>query len=671
MKKAQIRKIIFIIVDTLRAKSVGLYGAIPSPTPHIDAWSKSGVVFTNAYASITKTDPSISSIMTGKYPVSLGLVNHGRNIRKEEEESLNGGISFLSERMQAHGYKTMAIDWLERWHKRGYDYYSGKIRSESKDFHLVLDKVPFFFYARVLDKMLMKVLKRDFFLSSYYSLFPKAIIPYDPADVVIQRAIELLKKNVREKIFLYIHLWDAHMPHTRSKGLKAYTLDGPVKRYHAEVTFLDQELGRLIRYLDSSEQLDDTLIVLTADHGENFYDHGRPFNHEGLYDDVVKIPLILTHKLLLAKRISSLVQHVDVVPTVLDLLEIPIPENIDGKSLVPMISGATKKVRDFVYFEDIIFRRLKFSNNTTRRRGIRAKNFKYIQTLKGEEKKLYNVIPYEDTPVLKEELYDMKHDPLEKENVIEKKPFLKKRLREKIEEFVSVLNAKRLDANPDFKEKVERSMKVIKDASKRFNSNEIALAWTGGKDSTVLLHLVRSAFVGKIPFRVMFNDSTMEFEEIYKFIEKVAGLWNIKLITIQHSKKELEEFYRTDDHDKRRELSRTMKITAINNALKKYKFNAFIGGIRWDEHEARSRETYFSKRSDHTRIHPLLHFTEEDIWKYVRFFGVPYVALYDKGYRSLGEKPFTRVAPRGGGERSGREQDKEQLMARLRKLGYW
>ena len=71
------------------------------------------------------------------------------------------------------------------------------------------------------------------------------------------------------------------------------------------------------------------------------------------------------------------------------------------------------------------------------------------------------------------------------------------------------------------------------------------------------------------------------------------------------------------------------------------------------------------------RIHPILHFSEKDIWEYTKHFGVPYVDLYDKGYRSLGEKPFTKPVPAGGNERSGREREKEELMQRLRKLGYW
>ena len=95
-------------------------------------------------------------------------------------------------------------------------------------------------------------------------------------------------------------------------------------------------------------------------------------------------------------------------------------------------------------------------------------------------------------------------------------------------------------------------------------------------------------------------------------------------------------------------------------------------GIRWDEHPARSEEKPISKRKDHDRIHPILDFTEEDIWDYIYLNKVPYNPLYDMGYRSVGEKEFTQpVFEKGASERAGREKEKEEIMEKLRKLGYF
>lgn len=223
----------------------------------------------------------------------------------------------------------------------------------------------------------------------------------------------------------------------------------------------------------------------------------------------------------------------------------------------------------------------------------------------------------------------------------------------------------------DLDKKIKKSQRIIKKAYSMFPSNKIVVAWTGGKDSTTLLHLIRSTFEGWVPFPVMFNDSTMEFPEIYEFIKKVAKKWHLNLVVVPHLARDLEKFHKTRDPSKKKELSRIMKVNVINDFVKKNKVKAFIAGIRWDEHPSRSRETYFSKRDTHIRIHPFLHFTEKDIWDYIHKFHVPYVSLYDKGYRSLGEKPFTKKAKLGGGERSGREQTKEHLMEKLRSLGYW
>lgn len=661
-----IKKIIFIVIDTLRAKNVGLYGANPSPTPNIDQLGKDSIIFTNAYTTITKTDPSISSIMTGKYPISLGIVNHGKSVSHVEEENVEKAL-FLAEVLKANGYETFAVDWIGKWHKRGYDYYSGRIDKDSDSVNFTLRKLPLLFYLKSFDKIMLKLSQRSFFVRFYYCFLPNPKIPYDTANNIVDKAIFLLKKNSKKKLFLYLHFWDPHFPHIRPKKFKSYLLDTVADTYNAEVSFLDQEIGRLLAYVREQKENDNTLIILTSDHGENFSEYGNPLNHEFLYENVVKIPLLIRNPYLHARKIDALAQHIDIFPTILQMLNIPITKDIEGKSLLPLIKGIKKQVRDFVYFEDVLHRRFYFTKNR-RRRGLRVGNYKYIETLSQ-----YNnpMVPSELTKISSQELYYLKNDPEEEKNIRKQNSVIVNALRKKLLDFINYLNIKRMQNNPALKSKVEKSLRTITKAAKQYKNDEIAIAWTGGKDSTTLLHLVRMAFNRKIPFKVIFNDSTMEFEEIYEFIDKVSKLWNIKLITIKHSEKELREFHATKDHERKKELSRLMKITAINRALKKYKLKAFMAAIRWDEHESRSKEKYFSPRSDHMRIHPLLHFTENDIWEYIRHFGVPYVELYDKGYRSLGEKPFTKPVPPGGSERSGREREKEQLMERLRKMGYW
>lgn len=224
----------------------------------------------------------------------------------------------------------------------------------------------------------------------------------------------------------------------------------------------------------------------------------------------------------------------------------------------------------------------------------------------------------------------------------------------------------------NFDDKVNKSKEVLLNASKKWKKDEIFVAWTGGKDSTVILHLIRSVFKNTIPFKVFFNDSTIEFPQIYTFIKKLVKNWNIDLVHLKHLNEDLKAFEKAKHKEEKMEIMRLAKVNAINYAISKYRVKAFISGIRWDEHEARSHEKYFSKRLSHTRVHPILHFDLEDIWNYIKTFNVPYVDLYDKGYKSLGEMPFTKKAPsKDASERSGRDATKEKTMNRLRKLGYW
>ena len=118
-------------------------------------------------------------------------------------------------------------------------------------------------------------------------------------------------------------------------------------------------------------------------------------------------------------------------------------------------------------------------------------------------------------------------------------------------------------------------------------------------------------------------------------------------------------------------MASLFKITLLKKAVKKYRFPAIIIGIRWDEHKERILENYFSQRKNHLRVHPILHFNEKDIWDYIKKFKLPYIHLYDRGYRSLGEKEFTKPAKKDGDERSGRHKEREVIMKRLRNLGYF
>lgn len=264
------------------------------------------------------------------------------------------------------------------------------------------------------------------------------------------------------------------------------------------------------------------------------------------------------------------------------------------------------------------------------------------------------------------------------------------------------------------REKIEKSKKVVREAFERFNPDELGITWTGGKDSTTTLWIIRQVCLEdkiRLP-KCMTIDEGDSFKEIKDFLNKWRKEWNVDLEVcintdmLNAAGNNLGGIVKVRDLNERNqaELKRIgfkedefpfeAESYAGNHLMKTVMFNQFIErnnlkgifmALRWDEHPARKNDEYFTKReggylmSEHTRICPILHFTERDIWNTILGFKIPYNPLYEQGYRSLGAKttskkladiPAWQQDLEHTDERSGRRQDKEKMMERLRKLGY-
>jgi len=274
-----------------------------------------------------------------------------------------------------------------------------------------------------------------------------------------------------------------------------------------------------------------------------------------------------------------------------------------------------------------------------------------------------------------------------------------------------------LDANVKemIGKKIEDSKKIIREAFAKFQPEELAVTWTGGKDSTLTLWLIRQVCEedGR-PLPTVFTISEYDvFTEIEEFMKEYAGKWNLDLVwylnedVVKAAGGDLGAMVRVKDLNERnqKEIERIgyeedefifeaesytgnhlMKTVMFNKFIEDRNIKAIFQGIRWDEHPARVNDEYFMTHEasdlspEHTRICPILHFTERDIWNIAPAFGIPYNSLYQHGYRSLGAKSSSKIAMEGvpaweqdlenTGERDGRRQDKEEAMEKLRSLGY-
>lgn len=258
-------------------------------------------------------------------------------------------------------------------------------------------------------------------------------------------------------------------------------------------------------------------------------------------------------------------------------------------------------------------------------------------------------------------------------------------------------------------EKIKKSKEIIKEALAKYTHDDLYIAWTGGKDSTTVLWLIKeSCKEVNIPMpKAMFIDEGNVFEEILELVEKIKREWNIELSIVKNTDvsnkaKKVGNIIRVADLNERNQEeigklgitddtfhfepesfigNHLMKTVAMNVFIETKRLKALVTAIRWDEQESRVKEDFFSPRSnpEHTRIHPILHFKERDIWNTIHKFKIPFCSLYYQGYRSLGAKgstikmseiPAWEQDLENTTERSGRGQEKERIMDQLRSLGY-
>lgn len=225
-------------------------------------------------------------------------------------------------------------------------------------------------------------------------------------------------------------------------------------------------------------------------------------------------------------------------------------------------------------------------------------------------------------------------------------------------------------AGQDLASKETAALDIVDLALDAAGPGGLAVAWTGGKDSTLALALVRARLAERhpgVPVRALSIDTGCKFPEVVAFRDRMADEWGLDLHVVRPDE-DLSHYPVAED---KVACCRDLKVRPLARALRDLDVRVLVTGIRADEHPSRAATPPAEalEAPPHIRLHPVLRFTEMDVWAYHMDRALPSCPLYAQGYRSLGCVPCT--APAVATERSGRDQDKEADMQALRSLGYF
>jgi arylsulfatase A-like enzyme len=414
--------IILISIDALRADHLSCYGYHRNTSPNIDRIASQGVLFKNAFSQATWTLPSHTSIFLSQY-----VWRH--NVPSAHTKRLTDPCTTLAEILKNENFATAAFT--------GGGYTSSQYGFD-QGFEIYDDGTP--------EKMMWRGE-----ISSY-----------------MDKSLNWLESVRNRKFFLFIHTYDVHTPydppapyfdlytkgrcegkHLRtSRGIIPEKLDASklipkeidyiMAVYDGDINYVDDQLRKLFKKLDQLGISDNTIMIITADHGEGFNEHGRLDHGYKPYIELVHVPLIIKGPGIPKNRIyENYVQHIDILPTILEILNIPQRKEMQGRSLLPLISDCEIE-EDFKTYSSGEARekpQRRFSMS------LRTKEWTYIMNQGGPD-----------------ELYERVNDPKEQNKIIEKRPLIAQKLKEELEDFIALTSkgkpqvAEKVDIDEELKE---------------------------------------------------------------------------------------------------------------------------------------------------------------------------------------------------------------------------
>jgi len=356
------QSVLLITVDTLRADRLGCYEAGRGPTPAIDRLAARGVLFERAFAHNPTTLPSHANILSGLTPLAHGVSENARSV-------FPGDLTTLAGDLKDAGYATAAFVGAFPLDSRfgldrGFDVYDDAFSAPSGGEGELQER-------RAAD--------------------------------VVRPALAWIARQTGPW-FCWIHLWDPHAPYAPPEPFLSRFRDDP---YAGEVAYVDAQLGAMFDALAARRLLEGTLIVFTADHGEGLGEHGELTHSYFAYNATLKVPLILAGPGLAARRVAANVSHIDIRPTVRELLGLPRRTELQGRPLLGLMRTGRADDRP-VYFESM---EPYFDKGCAPLRGFIKGGLKFIDTpipevydLKADSGEARNLAATADTARLRREL---------------------------------------------------------------------------------------------------------------------------------------------------------------------------------------------------------------------------------------------------------------------------
>ncbi len=291
------KNLLVVSVDTLRYDAVGFMGKSPSPTPALDALAAESVVFEEAYTVAPVTLPAHTSLLTGLYPSAHGIRDNG-------DKRLPPSAETLAELLAAEGY-----------------------RCEAAVAAFVLNQ------CFGLDQGF-----EEYYAPSRGMSSMELAVPQVPGNEIVERALAAIDALAADErpFFYFVHLYDPHAPHDAPGVDRSGSKSA---RYEGDVRFTDVQLSRLFSGLKARGLWEDLVVLFTADHGEGLEDGKEETHGFFVFDQTMRVPLVLRHPDLSPARVEGVVSLVDVVPTLLELLEVLPPRDLDGVSLADAARG--------------------------------------------------------------------------------------------------------------------------------------------------------------------------------------------------------------------------------------------------------------------------------------------------------------------------------------------